>query len=148
VPVFDAILEKAHSLCGAEHGSLNIYDGDQLRAVAVRGVPEGFANRLRLGFRPGVGHPTRILEDGTAFLQFDLAEATDPVMRTAFETTGMRTALFLPLRKDNRLLGHIVAARPEVRLYPDKQIALLQNFAAQAVIAMENARLLGELRQR
>jgi adenylate cyclase len=148
-PVFDAILEKAHHLCGAEIGSLTIYDGEENRAVATRGLAPGLADRLRQGFRPGPAHPIRKLLSGVRIVQVsDVGESVDPIARDGFELGGIRTSLYVPLRKDDRLHGLIVACRQDIRLFSDKEIALLENFAAQAVIAMENARLLGELRQR
>jgi GAF domain-containing protein len=147
-PVFDAILEKAHALCGAEIGSLTIYDGEENRAVATRGLAPGLADRLRQGFRPGPAHPIRELLSGVRIVQVtDVGESADPIARASFELGGIRTSLYVPLRKDHRLLGLIVASRQEVRLFSDKEITLLENFAAQAVIAMENARLLTETRE-
>ena len=146
IPVFEAILEKAHSLCGALYGSLHIADGEVFRAVAVRGMPEAFADLIREGFRPGANHPVRRLLGGAPFALI-LNDIDDPIIQSARNLGGMRTALFVPLRKDNVLLGYIVASHPEVRSFSDKQIALLQNFAAQAVIAMENARLITETQE-
>jgi len=146
-PVFDAILEKAHRLCGVAQGSLQLYDGSKFRAVAIRGLSEAFANRLREGV--SVNPNAQPLLQGARFIQIpDLGEIDDPLSRAAFELAGIRTVLFIPLRKDGTLLGRISASRSGVKLFSEKEIGLLESFAAQAVIAMENARLLGELRRR
>src|SRR5205814_636280 len=124
-PVFDAILEKAHSLCDSTHGTLFLRDGDFFRPVAMHGVPERLAERLRQGLRGSEAPASRPLLAGEAFVHINMAELDDPVARAA-AATGVRTLLSVPLRKGDELFGMIVAVRFEVRPFGDKQIALLQ----------------------
>ncbi len=148
-PVFDMILEKAHNLCDVAIGSLQLYDGDHMRAVAVRGMTIAFEKFLRRGYRVTDRLRQGFNPDRTVH-STDLSEvlARMPelaVIRAAVVLGGIRTALTIPLIKNGAVLGRIVAARQEVRPFSDHQIAMLQTFADQAVIAIENARLLNEV---
>src|SRR5215472_16713300 len=138
-PVFDAILQKAHALCGADLGSLQIYDGEHVRAVAVHGLTEAFAKLLREG-RSAFDSPTaRASLKGQRYIQInDARETSYAITRAAAELTGARTMLYMPLRKEDQLLGFIAAARREVKSFTENEINLRENFAAQAVIAIEN----------
>jgi two-component system NtrC family sensor kinase len=147
-PVFATILEKAHSLCAVAQGALFLYDGEKFRAVALRGLSEALAARLREGVVLSPNLPHRRLLEGARFAQVtDWAEIDDPIARASLGA-GLRTTLFIPLRREGKLLGYIGASRSEVRPFSEKEIGLLESFAAQAVIAMENARLLDEIRHR
>src|SRR5262249_24356354 len=137
-PVFEAILERAHTVCDAPLGSLVLYDGARLRAVATRGYPQEYDTLVRRGFSPT--SPFRGLLTDEPFVHFaDTAkwpfapnEEDEQRRRAAIEVARIRTALFVPLRKDTTVLGYISAQRTQKRAFTDKQIVLLQNFAAQA----------------
>jgi GAF domain-containing protein len=151
-PVFDAILEKAHTLCGAPLGALLTFDGESFGFLA-RKVPAALVEITDRPFKPGPQNRLNDLIRGESLLHIPDAREVlalapeDPQLHATVEVAGMRTFLAVPLRKDDRLIGAITAARQEVRPFTEKQIALLQNFAAQAVIAMENARLITETRE-
>ena len=155
-PVFDVMLEKAMRLCDAAYGVLWTFEGDHYRAVALQDVPTEYADTLREPVLVGQQAQTvlgRIARGEIVVHIADMAaeeiwRSIEPTVRAGFEVAGFRTVLGVSLRKDEELLGAIAAYRKEVRPFTEKQIAILQNFAAQAVIAMENARLLNEIRQR
>jgi adenylate cyclase len=151
-PVFDAILEKAMRLCEITFGVLFMYDGEYFHAVAARGLPLALAEYLRHPYTVPSGSTFDELVGGVSVLQIpDIGADNRPAAETRralVELGGARTGLAIALRKDEEFLGVFWFYRQEIRPFSGKQIALLQNFAAQAVIAMENARLIGELRQR
>jgi signal transduction histidine kinase len=153
-PVFEAMLERVLGLCEASLGMLYRVDGAAIHPLAVRGASGAAADLLTLPipFEPesSVGRLAR--GDGEFIHTSDVTN--DEVYRsgaasrrTFVELTGVRTALWVALRKDDTLIGVFIVYRTEVRPFTDKQIALVTNFAAQAVVAMENARLLDEIRQ-
>src|SRR5262245_46851022 len=115
-PVFETILEKAHALCGAAYGSLQLYDGEKFCALAVRGMSEPLARLLREGFVPGPNHPAQQLLAGEDYIHVrDCAEVDDPMARATVEQGGIRTMLHVALRRDDKLIGKVTAGRKEVR---------------------------------
>ena len=154
-PVFDAMLEKAMRLCGAAFGQLATFDGERFRTAATRGVPATYAAYRRNNppnYGPGTT-PARILQGERVICTEDLKaepayESDDPNRKALVDLGGARSAVIVALRKEDEVLGFINIYRQEVRPFSDKQVSLLENFAAQAEIAIENARLLDEIRQR
>ena len=153
-PVFDAMLEKATTLCSAHSGFLWTFEDGRYCAAATRGLAPSFAQFLSEPRVPGPETGIGRLARGEVLVHFDDLSAIeayqrgDELHRASVDLGGFRTVLVVPLRKDGDLLGGFTIERQEVRPFTEKQIALLQNFAAQAVIAMENARLFGELQAR
>src|SRR5215467_8938330 len=149
-PVFDAILDKALQLCEAFFGTLWTYDGEYMRPAAIRGPSSSYTDFLSTGLQPlGPAHRGLIRGEHVVHIA-DVAtgegyRSGDPTTRALVDLGGVRAFLAVALRKEETLVGYLAVYRQDVGPFSDKQIALLANFATQGVIAMENARLLGEL---
>ncbi len=155
-PVFAAMLEKAVRICDATFGNIYRWDGDALQLVATHNTPPAYAeHRKHSPFRAEQNNSVaqmitskKVVHLLDAAANETYATRRDPTVVAAVELGGIRSALIVPMLKEDELVGAFIVSRQEVRPFTEKQIALVTNFAAQAVIAIENARLLTELRER